>query len=250
MCLYPYEGTATPSVELNLIKSGQRQVRVSLLGDDIRMFVKDFMTANPVAVSPETSIQDALKLMKTHGFGRLPVLSKNKLVGILTEADVMKVSPSPATTLSVYEINYLVSKVRVSEAMTKSPVTVSPDDTVEYAVLTMRDNNIGGVPVMDGDKLVGIITESNVFEALIEMLGFRRAGVRITVDVPDRVGVIAQIADLIKQRGVSIISLATYTKPEAELASLVIRVATDDPSPIVSSIEEAGYKVAHVTASS
>lgn len=188
--------------------------------------------------------------MKDHGFGRLPVCSDGKLVGILTEADVMKVSPSPATTLSVYEINYLVSKVKVSEAMTKSPVTVSPDDTVEYAVLVMRDNKIGGVPVMDGDKLVGIITESNVFEALIEMLGFRRAGVRITIDVPDKVGVIAQIADLIKQHGISIISLATYTKPESDLASLVVRVATDDASSIVSAVEEIGYKVVHVTASS
>ncbi|HOB90920.1 MAG: CBS and ACT domain-containing protein [Bacillota bacterium] len=214
------------------------------------MFVRDFMTANPVVVSPDTPIQEALKLMKDHGFGRLPVCSDGKLVGILTEADVMKVSPSPATTLSVYEINYLVSKVKVSEAMTKSPVTVSPDDTVEYAVLVMRDNKIGGVPVMDGDKLVGIITESNVFEALIEMLGFRRAGVRITIDVPDKVGVIAQIADLIKQHGVSIISLATYTKPESDLASLVVRVATDDASSIVSAVEEIGYKVVHVTASS
>ena len=103
---------------------------------------------------------------------------------------------------------------------------------------------------MDGDKLVGIITESNVFEALIEMLGFRRAGVRITIDVPDKVGVIAQIADLIKQHGVSIISLATYTKPESDLASLVVRVATDDASSIVSAVEEIGYKVVHVTASS
>lgn len=214
------------------------------------MFVRDFMTANPVVVSPDTPIQEALKLMKDHGFGRLPVCSDGKLVGILTEADVMKVSPSPATTLSVYEINYLVSKVKVSEAMTKSPVTVSPDDTVEYAVLVMRDNKIGGVPVIDGDKLVGIITESNVFEALIEMLGFRRAGVRITIDVPDKVGVIAQIADLIKQHGVSIISLATYTKPESDLASLVVRVATDDASSIVSAVEEIGYKVVHVTASS
>ncbi len=214
------------------------------------MFVRDFMTANPVVVSPDTPIQEALKLMKDHRFGRLPVCSDGKLVGILTEADVMKVSPSPATTLSVYEINYLVSKVKVSEAMTKSPVTVSPDDTVEYAVLVMRDNKIGGVPVMDGDKLVGIITESNVFEALIEMLGFRRAGVRITIDVPDKVGVIAQIADLIKQHGVSIISLATYTKPESDLASLVVRVATDDASSIVSAVEEIGYKVVHVTASS
>lgn len=214
------------------------------------MFVRDFMTANPVVVSPDTPIQEALKLMKDHGFGRLPVCSDGKLVGILTEADVMKVSPSPATTLSVYEINYLVSKVKVSEAMTKSPVTVSPDDTVEYTVLVMRDNKIGGVPVMDGDKLVGIITESNVFEALIEMLGFRRAGVRITIDVPDKVGVIAQIADLIKQHGVSIISLATYTKPESDLASLVVRVATDDASSIVSAVEEIGYKVVHVTASS
>lgn len=214
------------------------------------MFVRDFMTANPVVVSPDTPIQEALKLMKDHGFGRLPVCSDGKLVGILTEADVMKVSPSPATTLSVYEINYLVSKVKVSEAMTKSPVTVSPDDTVEYAVLVMRDNKIGGVPVMDGDKLVGIITESNVFEALIEMLGFRRAGVRITIDVPDKVGVIAQIADLIKQHGVSIISLATYTKPESDLASLVVRVATDDASSIVSAVEEISYKVVHVTASS
>ena len=83
------------------------------------MFVRDFMTPDPVVVSPETPVQDALKLMQTRGFGRLPVVSNNKLVGIVTEADLMKVSPSPATTLSVYEINYLLSKVKVADAMTK-----------------------------------------------------------------------------------------------------------------------------------
>lgn len=213
------------------------------------MFVKDFMTADPVVVTPETPVQDALKLMKTNGFGRLPVVSKNRLVGIVTEADLMKVSPSPATTLSVYEINYLISKIKVSEAMTKDPVTVSPDDTVESAVLTMRDNNIGGVPVMDGERLVGIVTESNVFEALIKMLGFRRTGTRLTIDVPDRMGVIAEIADIIKRQGVSIISLATFTRPDAESASLVIRIAAEDHSSIVSAIESAGYRVSHIAAS-
>lgn len=246
----PYEGTLRASVELDLCKERAKAGESLPTRDGVGMLVKDFMTPNPVVVSPETSIQDALKLMKAHGFGRLPVMSRNKLVGILTEADVMKVSPSPATTLSVYEINYLISKVKVSEAMTKNPVTVSPDDTIEYAVLTMRDHNIGGLPVMDGDKLVGIITESNVFEALIEMLGFRRAGVRITLDVPDRIGVIAHIADLIRQHGVNIISLATYKRPGAELSSLVIRIASDDPFPILSSLEKSGYKVTHVTASS
>jgi len=213
------------------------------------MFVRDFMTPDPVVVSPETPVQDALKLMQTRGFGRLPVVSNNKLVGIVTEADLMKVSPSPATTLSVYEINYLLSKVKVADAMTKKVVTVSPDDTAESAILTMRDNDIGGVPVMDGDKLVGIVTESNVFEALIKLFGFRRAGTRITLDIPDRLGVIAEITDLIRKNGVNIISLATFTRPDAEAATVVIKVATDDATGIISGLKDAGYQVSHVTAS-
>ena len=103
---------------------------------------------------------------------------------------------------------------------------------------------------MDGDKLVGIVTESNVFEALIKLFGFRRAGTRITIEIPDRLGVIAEITDIIRKNGVNIISLATFTRPDAEAATLVLKVATDDATGIVTGLKSAGYHMSHVTASS
>ncbi|NLY56242.1 MAG: CBS domain-containing protein [Firmicutes bacterium] len=211
------------------------------------MFVKDKMTKNVITVSPTTNVLDALELMRKHKIRRLPVLDGTKLVGIVTEMDLIRVSPSPATSLSVYELNYLLAKMTVKEAMTTNPIVVSPDATLEEAALLMRENQIGGLPVVHEGELVGIITETNIFDAFIESMGLRRAGIRVALEVEDHPGVLAELTGLIYKTGINIISLATFTGLPEGRASIVVRLAVDSADPLIKELEAHGYSVAHVS---
>jgi len=205
------------------------------------------MTKSPVTVSENTPVLEAGEIMRKQGFSRLPVTHDGKLVGIVTDMDVIRVSPSPATTLSVFEVNYLLSKLTLNDVMTKNPKTISPDATLEEAAVHMRDNSIGALPVVEDGKLVGIITESDIFDAFISLMGLREASSRITLDIEDRVGVLAEITQLIKDRGVNIVTMATFTTShEARHGELVLRLDTRDPGPLVKEFEARGYRVVHV----
>jgi acetoin utilization protein AcuB len=126
--------------------------------------IKDWMTKEVVVVSPKTTVPDAHRLMTEKGIRRLPVMDRDKLVGIVTRGDVRGAEPSEATTLSIWELNYLLARLKLSEIMTRKPVTISPNATVGEAAQVMLDNKISGLPVVDGNgKLVGIITESDIF---------------------------------------------------------------------------------------
>src|SRR4030042_1202248 len=126
------------------------------------MLVQDWMTKNPVAITDETSMMKAIHLMKERRFRRLPVLHQGKLVGMVTDRDLKEASPSKATTLDVHELYYLLAELQIKEIMSKNPLSVSPDDTVEHAAQLMLEKTISGLPVVDqGDKLVGIITQSD-----------------------------------------------------------------------------------------
>ncbi len=158
------------------------------------MFVRDFMTRDPLTVTPEVSHPEAIALMHNHRIRRLPVISKGKLVGIVSEKDLLSNQPSPATTLSVYEIYSLLSRLHMQDIMVKPVVTVEGDCPMEEAACIMVSRSIGCLPVLDGDKLVGIITETDVFRALVEVLGGKEAGLRVVVRVPERVGELARLA--------------------------------------------------------
>jgi len=131
-------------------------------------FVADWMTPNPITVVPKTTLPDAHKLMKESKIRRLPVVDHGQLVGIVTLGDVREAQPSNATTLSIYELNYLLSKLTVDRIMTREPLTIAPGDTIRQAAQVMLEHKIGGLPVMDGDRLVGIITESDIFRVLAQ----------------------------------------------------------------------------------
>src|SRR4030042_2520502 len=126
------------------------------------MRIRDVMTKNPVTVSSETLVIDAQKLMKEKDIRRLPVVDKDKLVGIVTKHDLLEASPSPATSLSIYELNYLLSKMKVKEIMKKNPVTFNPDTPFEEALRIGQERKIGSFPVVDTGKMVGIATESDI----------------------------------------------------------------------------------------
>ncbi|NLD42423.1 MAG: CBS domain-containing protein [Chloroflexi bacterium] len=189
------------------------------------MFVRDRMSRNPITVSPETSFHDALRIMREEKIRRLPVLDrKGKLVGIVLERDLLYASPSPATSLSVYELNYLVAKITIGELMTKSVITVDDDCPLEEAARIMVDNHISGLPVMRGEALVGMITESDLFRVFLEMLGAREGGLRVSIKVPDQRGFLARLSGRIAERGGNIVSLGTFSGDDPTNRRLTIKI--------------------------
>ena len=209
------------------------------------MFVKERMTVNPVTTSENTPVFEAGELMRKHNISRLPVTRDGKLVGIVTEEDLLKVSPSAATTLNVWELNYVLSKLQVKEAMTKNPLTIDPEATLEEAAVLMRDKNVGALPVVESGKLVGIITESNIFDAFLDLMGLKQTGTRITIDVEDKIGAIADLTEIIKKQGISIISLALFHHDNLS-GQLVLRLDNVKSDPLVAELKSKGYKITHV----
>ena len=173
------------------------------------MFVRERMSPNPIIVAPDTSVSDALRLMREKKVRRLPVIdSHGKLVGIVSDSDLLYASPSPVTSLSVWEINELLYKLKVEKVMTRKVITVAEDTPLEEAARIMTDNKIGGMPVMRGKEMVGIITETDIFKAFLGLLGGRRSGVRITVATSGAKGTMAKIAGAILGVGGDIVGLA------------------------------------------
>jgi acetoin utilization protein AcuB len=210
------------------------------------MFVKDRMSSNLVTTTESTPIVDAGEVMRKNGFARMPVVRDGKLVGIITREDLLKVSPSAATSLSVWELNYVLSKLTVKDAMTKEPVTIDSEATIEEAALLMRTRDIGALPVVDAGKLVGLITESDIFDAFVDMMGLKDTGTRLVVDIEDRVGGIANLTEIIKEQGLNIISLAIFHR-RSEYAECVVRLESTQSEPLVQVLTAKGYRVLHVT---
>jgi acetoin utilization protein AcuB len=158
------------------------------------MFVKEWMTANPKTVPSKTSIIEAMHILREGGYRRLPVVDEGVLVGIATDKDLKDATPSKATTLSVYELNYLLSKLTLKDVM-KTPVfSVSPSDPVETAALLMEEKKVSGLTVVDEGRVVGIITITDILKAFVSALGLREGGIRVTVRVPNEPGVLERVA--------------------------------------------------------
>jgi len=201
------------------------------------------MTPNPITVSKKTTIAEALELIKDNKIRRLPVVDRGKLIGIVTDRDLSQVSPSPATTLSVFELNYLLAKTTIGDILPRNQkvVTVSPDDYLEKAALLMRENAVGGIPVMEQGQLVGIITESDIFDAFIEIMGVRQPGLRIHLEVENRVGVLAEISQIMKDLGVNITH--TVYSPDGDKGNLLLKLDTFEEEMVLKALKEAGFEV-------
>ncbi len=209
------------------------------------MFVAKRMTPNPITVESDTSVMDAADLMHAKKIRRLPVIDNGKLVGIVTDRDLREVGPSPATSLSVHELNYLLAKMKISDVMTKSVLTVSVDATIEEAALLMYKNKIGAVVAIDqAGKVVGIITETDIFKLFVDLMGLPSGMTRITLDVTDRVGVLSEITAIFRDENINIKSLTTFSTDGK--AELVIRADVADPTDLVEALKAKGYPVLHV----
>ncbi len=209
------------------------------------MFVINRMTKNPMTVTADTKVDEVAHLMKKHNFRRLPVVDDGKLVGFLSDSDLMRVAPSSATTLSRYEINSLLAKICVRDIMKKDVVSVNVDATIEEAVLIMYKNKIGGMPVVSNmGAVVGVITETDIFKTFVDVMGLADGKTRITLEVTDKIGVVKDIAEIFGQAGVSIDSLITCKKEDNKY-EIVIRGDITNIDDIKAKLEAKGYKVIH-----
>jgi acetoin utilization protein AcuB len=211
------------------------------------VLVRERMSTQPVTITTNTPITEALRVMRQSQVRRLPVLDAGgKLVGIVSEKDLLYASPSPATSLSIYEMHYMLSRLLVSELMVTDVITVTPDVPVEEAARIMADHKIGGLPVMDGDKLVGIITETDVFTVLLEMLGAREKGLRLTLEIPERKGEMARITTAIAQLGGDILAVGTFLGDDPTTAVVTVKVEDVSEAELTVAMHELGLKITDV----
>ena len=208
------------------------------------MFVRDYMARAPITIEKDTPVFKALTIMKNNKIRHLPVVSKGKLLGIVTEKNLFYLSPSPATSLSIFEINSLMAEITVAEAM-KTVQPVYPDTTMEEAALYMREHKIGGLPVVEGDVLVGLITESDIFDAMVKLFGYGKPGIRMVIEATDRVGLIADITKIIKDFDIVIRSIVTFDKDDNK-TDIVLRLNVVDPAPLVTALESNGFEVSYI----
>jgi acetoin utilization protein AcuB len=190
------------------------------------MLVRERMSVNPITVHPNIPFQDALRLMQEHRIRRLPVVDNTgKLVGVVSERDLLYASPSPATSLSVWELNYLLSKLEIGELMQKEVYTTTPDTPIEDAARLMIDRKIGGLPVIDQYyHVVGVITETDIFKSFVEMVSGGRKGLRLTVRMAEKRGALAELISALSNLGGDIISVSSFYDRDPGERELVIKV--------------------------
>lgn len=202
------------------------------------MFVGDRMSRPVISVSPDDSINDILVMLKKEHIRRAPVLKDGKLVGIISERDLLNAAPSSATTLSVWEMNYLISKVKIKNVMTKKVTTVTRDTPIEEAARIMADKKIGGLPVMDGERVVGMITETDLFKVFLELMGARDKGIRITASIEDKPGELAKITKAIANAGGNFVSFGFFSGEDASTKILTFKVEGIKPAEIKSALKD------------
>ena len=204
------------------------------------MLVKNWMSKNIITVDVNDSMQDAMKQLKEHDIRMLPVMKKGRLTGIITDRDLKRASASDATTLDVHELLYLLTKIKVKDIMTRDVITVPPDFTVEETAQVLQKNKISGAPVVDADgKLVGTITQTDLFEVLISLTGVGNGGIQFGLQVEDRPGSIKEVADIIRNYGGRMVSiLSSYDGVPEGYRKVYIRMRSIHRSELQKLIQE------------
>jgi acetoin utilization protein AcuB len=208
------------------------------------MLIKDWMAKDPITITEDTSMIKAIHIMKERRFRRIPVVAQGKLVGMVTDRDLKEASPSKATSLDVHELYYLLAELQVQEIMSRNPISVSQDDTVEHAAQIMLEHTISGLPVVDkAGKVVGIITQSDVFRAFMHITGVLQGGVQFALRLEDRPGLIKEVVDLLRARGARFVSLlSSYTATSEGFRDVYIRVKNLPPEAVAPARKELASK--------
>lgn len=188
------------------------------------MLVEDCMTLNPITATPETTHKQAAEMMREHHIHHLPVVTKEgKLAGIVVEEDLLAAQPSPATTLSIYEIHGLLSRLKLKDIMSQKVFTTTPDCPLEEAARLMLEQDIGCLPVMQDDRVIGIITDTDIFRSLVMLLGGGQEGARFTLHLAHKPGKLAQVAKTVADAGGNITSITTWHSNKDDRAYMTIK---------------------------
>lgn len=189
------------------------------------MIVKDFMTKNPVYTNPKELISNIKNTMEREKISKMPVLDDSgKLVGVITKTDIKKTMPSEATSLDIYELSYLISKMTAEKVMKKNPITIQKEATIEEAAKLMAENGISSVIVLDGEILSGILTKSDLFKALVDMFGFKYDGVRASIEVNDECGELARISKSLADKNGKVVSVITADGRDVSKRIITIKI--------------------------
>jgi acetoin utilization protein AcuB len=208
------------------------------------MFVGRRMTRTVITVSRDSSVLHVRNLLREKNINQVPVVEGKKVVGIITDGDIRENSASPASTLSIHELNYLLSEMKAGDIMTRNPATVSPETPVEEAARILNEKKIGCLPVVKNDELVGIITTCDMLNVLLEVMGVGTPSSRIELSIASDMGEICNIAGIVKDMGLSIISMvSTLIRNDPATRFSVLRVNTDDIRELCKALRSAGYKV-------
>lgn len=205
--------------------------------------VKDFMTKNVICTDKDTTISEIIDSMNQNKIHRVPVTENGQLVGLITEGMISSSGTGPATSLSIYELNYLLSKTTVETIMVKNVVSVVENELMEYATSKMLKHDIGCLPVVDAqDKVVGILTQNDVFGCFLNVLGWDEVGARITIRMRDEIGAVGKLSKIFADNGVNITHIGVYSSRDG-YANLVLRCDSLKPETICKAIEDHGYTV-------
>ncbi len=210
------------------------------------MKVKNRMTTDIITLTPDTTVLRAMSIIQQKGIRHLPVVDGKKVVGMVTNLDIQRVSASDASTLSVYELNYLLDKIKVSQFMTKKVFTVDPDEPIEAAAKLIYDHKIGSLPVVKNGELVGLLTSMDILETFIEVLGINEPSVRIQLELENRTGSVADAAKIFKDLGLYLVSAVTLPKTEGLTRSTVFRVQPTDVKKLKEQLLAAGPPIISV----
>lgn len=207
------------------------------------MLVKDYMTTEVITATEDTKVLEALDLMKENDFHRLPIVKDGHMIGLITEEIISDNSPSTATSLSIHELNYLLTKTTVGDIMRTKVPTIGPEDLLEEAASRMRDLKVGVLPVVQHEnQIVGIITDKDIFSAFIDLLGYNNKGSRVVIDIPeDHPGILEDITNILAEAKVSINQIAVYRKDT--FTQIVIQMDSENTNSIQEILTTSGYTV-------
>ena len=211
------------------------------------MAVKDFMTRKEVYISPNTTIAHAADMMREQKLHRLPVIENDQLVGLVTEGTIAEASPSKATSLSIYEMNYLLNKTKVGDVMIRDVVTISQFASLEDATYLMLKNKIGILPVVDNEQLYGVITDRDIFKAFLEVSGYGEEGVRLRFVTENKVGVLEQIIRLLVEENLNISNTVNIPRKDGKVVIEVQLAGNIDTALLKKKFDEHAIELAEIT---
>ena len=211
------------------------------------MAVKDFMTRKVVYIIPNTTIAHAADMMREQKLHRLPVIENDQLVGLVTEGTIAEASPSKATSLSIYEMNYLLNKTKVGDVMIRDVVTISQFASLEDATYLMLKNKIGILPVVDNEQLYGVITDRDIFKAFLEVSGYGEEGVRLRFVTENKVGVLEQIVRLLVEENLNISNTVNIPRKDGKVVIEVQLAGNIDTALLKKKFEEHAIELAEIT---